>query len=213
MKWSEEAWEQADDIYRKILDLPFVCELSEGTLSRERFDFYISQDALYIHNYGRVLSHISSRIPSKDHSEDFLRFALDGVMVEKALHQSFIGNLHEDTAPTPTCLLYMNFESSKAAGPVEVEAASVLPCFWVYQRVGDEIIKKSAVDNPYRKWIDTYSDEAFAISTRRAIEICDELAENTTQTIRDLMTEAFIYSTKMEWMFWESAYNMEQWKI
>ncbi len=213
MKWSEKVWNQVEDIYKRILGLPFVCELSDGTLSRERFEFYISQDAVYIENYSRVLAHIASRIPSKSHSEDFLRFALDGVMVEKALHQSFIGNRQNVTIPTPTCLLYMNFESSKAIGPVEVEAAAVLPCFWVYQRVGEEIFRKSASDNPYRRWIDTYADEAFVMSTRKAIEICDQLAENTTQATRELMSEAFVYATKMEWMFWNSAYNMEQWKI
>lgn len=213
MKWSEKAWNQAENIYKKILELPFVCELSDGTLNRERFDFYISQDAIYLENYSRVLAHIAARIPSKSHSEDFLRFALDGVMVERALHQSFIGDRQNDAIPTPTCLQYMTFESSKAIGPVEVEAAAVLPCFWVYQRVGEEIFRKSRSDNPYRRWIDTYADEAFVISTRKAIEICDQLAENTTQATEELMTEAFVYATKMEWMFWDSAYNMEQWKI
>ncbi len=213
MKWSKNAWNDVEGIYQKILKLPFVRELSDGTLSRERFDFYISQDALYIDNYSRVLAHIASRLPLKRHSEDFLHFALDGVLVEKALHQSFIGEFQDIPIPAPSCLLYMNFQTSKATGPVEVEAASVLPCFWVYQRVGEEIIKKSVSDNPYRHWIETYADEEFTVSTRRAIEICDELAENTTQTIRNLMTEAFIYATKMEWMFWDSAYNLERWKI
>lgn len=213
MKWSENAWNDVDGIFRNILKLPFIRELSDGTLSRECFDFYISQDAIYIENYSRVLAHIASRLPQKSHSEDFLHFALDGVLVEKALHQSFMGDSQDITTPTPSCMLYMNFESSKATGPVEVEAASVLPCFWVYQRVGEEIIKKSAPDNPYSQWIETYADEAFAVSTRRAIEICDELAENTTRTIRDLMTEAFIYATRMEWMFWDSAYNLERWNI
>lgn len=213
MKWSEQAWNKAESTYRSILQLPFVRELEEGSLSRERFEFYIAQDALYIDNYSRVLAHIASRIPSKVHSEDFLRFALDGVMVEKALHESFLGPLRHPAAPTATCMLYMNFESSKASAPVEVEAAAVLPCFVVYQRVGEEIIRRSKADNPYRRWIDTYADEAFARSTRRAVEICDELAEAATEETRDLMTEAFVLGTRMEWMFWDSAYNTEQWKI
>lgn len=213
MKWSETAWSEVESIYKNILELPFVRELSEGTLSRERFNFYISQDAIYIENYSRVLAHIASRIPQKSYSEDFLHFALDGVLVERTLHQSFIGKSNAIALPTPTCLLYMDFETSKAVGPVEVEAAAVLPCFWVYQRVGEEIVRKSAGDNPYRQWIETYANEAFAASTRRAIDICDELAENTTPSIRALMTEAFVYATKMEWMFWNSAYNLEQWEI
>ncbi len=213
MKWSEQAWMQAEDIYLRILQLPFVKELADGTLSKERFEFYISQDAIYLDNYSRVLAHIASRLSSKSHSEDFMRFALDGIMVEQALHRSFIDPTKSPATPTPTCMLYMNFESSKAPGPIEVEAACVLPCFWVYQRVGREIMKKSVSDNPYQRWIDTYADETFAISTHRAIEICDELAHRSTPEIRDMMTEAFVYASRMEWLFWDSAYNMEQWKI
>lgn len=213
MKWSEEAWQQVDAIYRQILKLPFVTELSEGTLAKERFDFYIAQDALYLDNYSRVLAHIASRIPSKSHSEAFLRFALDGVLVEKALHESFLGPNKGNASPTPTCRLYMDFEASKAFAPVEVEAASTLPCFWVYQRVGSEIIRKSRKDNPYSRWIETYADETFAAATERAIEICDELAAKTTPEIRESMTEAFVYATKMELMFWDSAYKFEKWTI
>lgn len=213
MKWSLQAWNKVENVYNSILKHPFVRELAAGTLSRARFDFYIGQDALYIDNYSRVLAHIASRIPSKKHSEDFLRFALDGIMVERALHQSFISDTQKLVHPSPVCRQYMDFESSKAYAPVEVEAAAVLPCFWVYQRVGTEIIKTGTPDNPYSRWIGTYADEAFAASTLRAVEICDELADNTTQAVRDLMTEAFIIATKMEFLFWDSAYNSEQWKI
>lgn len=213
MKWSENAWREAEHIYNKILKLPFVVELSAGSLSRERFDFYLQQDAVYLENYSRVLAHIASRISSKRHSEAFLRFALDGVAVEKALHQSFIGNDAGNVHPTPTCLLYMNFALSKMLGPVEVEAAALLPCFWIYQRVGEEIYGKSGLKNPYMQWIDTYADKSFADATQRAIEICNELADAATPAIRKSMTEAFLYASRMEWMFWDSAYNLEQWKI
>ncbi len=213
MKWSEEAWARAEGIYEKILELPFVRELADGSLSDERFRFYISQDALYISNYCRVLAHMAARLGNSAHSEDFLRFTLDGVLVERALHRSCFGSGGSAASPSPTCMLYINFESSKAHESVEVEAAAVLPCFQVYQRVGEDILRNCAADNPYRRWIDTYADEAFAISTRRAIEICDELAAGTTAEIRRAMTEAYVCATRMEWMFWDSAYNLEQWKI
>ena len=89
-KWSEKAWKEVEPIYRAILDHPFVRELAEGTLNRERFLFYIRQDSIYIANYCRVLAHIASRLTDTDQTEDFLRFAADGVAVERALHQSFL---------------------------------------------------------------------------------------------------------------------------
>lgn len=213
-KWSELVWQKAAPIYEAILRLPFVAELADGTLSHERFLFYIGQDSLYIDNYSRVLAHIASRLPLKTQTEDFLRFAADGIAVEKALHESYLGGAPDPSVrPTPTCLLYMAYETAKGLEPVEVEAASVLPCFWVYKRVGEEIMRRTSADNPYRQWIETYGDETFEKSTLRAIEICDELAASATDSIRRAMTEAFLDATRMEWLFWNSAYNLEKWKI
>lgn len=212
MKWSEEAWRQAMPVYRRILGLPFVGELADGSLSRERFLFYLSQDAIYIENYSRVLAHIASRLPRQQQCADFLRFAADGIAVEQALHASYLNGITPAVA-TPTCLLYSSYESSLATAPVEVEAAAILPCFQVYQAVGEDILARATPDNPYYRWISTYGDEAFAASTLRAIEICDELAEAATPGLRRAMSEAFLTSTRMEWMFWDSAYNLEKWKI
>lgn len=213
MKWSDHAWREVADVYNAILEHPFVSELSAGTLSKERFLFYINQDSIYIENYSRVLAHIASRLPGRKQTEDFIRFASDGIAVEKLLHESYLAGSSVDSAPTPTTLLYNSFESSKALAPVEVEAACILPCFVVYLNVGRVISERSVAGNPYSHWIETYADETFAASTARAIEICDELAAKTTPEIREQMTRAFVMSARMEWMFWDSAYNLEKWKI
>lgn len=208
-KWSEQAWSAADHIYRAILDLPFVRELAAGTLPRDTFERYIGQDSLYINNYCRVLAHIASRLHSADHTEAFLEFARDGVAVEKALHSGYItvraGRM------SPACEFYTSLQNAQATAPVEVEAASVLPCFWVYQRVGKHIAAIARPDNPYTDWIATYSDPVFDASNERAIAICDCLAEETTPDIRQQMTDIFVECTRMEWLFWHSAYEDLNW--
>ena len=77
-KWSISAWKAAEPVYEAILKLPFITELKEGTLSVERFNFYIGQDSLYINVYSRVLAHIASRLADMTQVEDFLKFAGDG---------------------------------------------------------------------------------------------------------------------------------------
>ena len=47
-RWSDSAWEAARPVYEKILEHPFVRALADGTLSAERFRFYLRQDALYL---------------------------------------------------------------------------------------------------------------------------------------------------------------------
>ncbi|MBD5216975.1 MAG: thiaminase II [Bacteroidales bacterium] len=216
MKWSEEAWKASEDIYEKILQHPFVRGLADGTLPAEKFRFYIEQDALYLRQYFRVLSHIASRLDDISEAETFIKFASDGVAVEKALHGSFLKDDRQDEAfASPSCSLYTSTLLSQCLEPVEVEAAAVLPCFWIYQRVGEWIYASvgECMENPYSSWIQTYADKTFMESTERAIEICDRLAENASVEVRERMTKIFRYCARMEWLFWDSAWNLEAWKV
>ena len=49
MRFSDEAWQQNAALREAIHSLPFNTELAAGTLSRERFRFYIAQDAIDLH--------------------------------------------------------------------------------------------------------------------------------------------------------------------
>ncbi len=211
-KWSESAWEKITPIYDRILKLPFITELTAGDLSGEKFMNYMVQDSLYLKSYVQVLSHISSRLTDESSRRRLLEFALDGIEVEKAVHEEYLeGKEAERSDQSLTCLLYTSFLKSQAYSPVEVEMASVIPCFWVYQRVGEEILKRADTEtNPYGKWILTYADPQFARATKDALSICDRLAAETTDEVRQMMTEAFILGTKMELLFWESAYKLEE---
>ena len=154
--WSQQAWNAADHIYKEIIRHPFVLQLADGTLPREVFERYIGQDSLYLGVYCRVLSHLASRLPQADMTEAFLGFAQDGVAVEKALHSLYINE--RPIEMSPSCLLYTSTLMAQAYETVEVEAAAILPCFWVYLKVGQHIAATMKPDNPYSDWIATYSD-------------------------------------------------------
>ncbi len=213
-KWSDEAWQAALPTYNAILELPFLKELAAGTLPMEKFIFYLRQDAIYIENYCKVLASIASRVADKAHTEAFLHYALDGVSVEKTMHETYLAPYGPaDTEPSPTCLLYMSMQGAQATAPVEVQAAAILPCFWVYLMAGRHIAATATADNPFAAWIATYSDPSFDVSNQQCIDICDALAEKASPEVRRRMTEVFVLATKMEWMFWNSAYKLEQWEI
>ncbi len=216
MKWSEKAWEAIGPIYKETLNLPFIRELMNGTLDKEKFTFYIQQDALYLSDYGRILTAIATRLTKPGHIEAFISFAGESIAVENALHQTFCAELgvKGKQTPSPSCLLYTSFLLRQLNAPLEVMAAAVLPCFWIYKEVGDYILANQTKDyNPYQAWINTYGGEEFAQSVEIAINVCDELAEKCTAEQQDAMTEAFVTCSRLEWMFWDSAYNLEQWKI
>ncbi|KXH79600.1 thiaminase II [Chryseobacterium kwangjuense] len=216
MKWSEYIWKAIEQRYESILGMPFIKELSEGTLPRDKFRFYMAQDSLYLEHFGRTLSLIASKIQDLPDVLAFMRFAENAIVVENALHESYFVDfgVTDKGVLQPACHHYIHFLRSTAAfESVEIAVAAVLPCFWIYREVGDYIYKhQNSVDNPYQKWIETYGGDEFSVAVDQAIAICDRLAENGTEENRKKMTEAFIMSSRMEFHFWEAAYELKTWK-
>lgn len=217
MKWTDKTWKTIEPIYQEIIEMPFIKELQNGTLPLEKFQFYMGQDSFYLENFARSLALIGAKAERVDHALDFIRFAEGAIVVEKALHDSYFQEfgLENRGIIEPTTHHYINFLKSCAAlDQVEVAMAAVLPCFWIYQEVGDYIYKnQSAVANPYQKWIATYAGEEFRTLVIKAKGICDSVAENCTETQRLKMTEAFKTASRLEFMFWNSAYQLENWKV
>ena len=73
--------------------------------------------------------------------------------------------------------------------------------------------QNNSIANPYQNWIDTYGGEEFSKSVAQAIEITNKYASKTTEETLDKMNLAFEKSSKLEFIFWDSAYKKEQWKI
>lgn len=216
MKWSEKTWQAIEDKYMFILQMNFIKELSAGTLPLENFKFYMAQDSLYLEHFGRTLSLIAAKIPDLQDVLSFMRFAENAIVVENALHEFYFKDfgVTDKGVLQPACHHYIHFLRSTAALEcVEVAVAAVLPCFWIYREVGNFIFKyQNNINNPYQKWIDTYGGEEFSAAVDHAIAICDKIAEKATDDTRHKMTEAFIMSTRMEYHFWEAAYELKIWK-
>jgi len=217
MTWSEQAWDRVSPIYTKILALPFNTELSNGRLPIEKFVFYLAQDAYYLLEFGRTLSAISSRMQDADLVLAFAGFSIGAIFAERSLHESYFIEFGLDSRvqPSPSTLLYTNYILSQAAyANVEVAAAAVLPCFWIYKAVGDYIFAQQNGDqNPYKRWIDMYAGAEFAAAVKKAIALTDQLAAGANAETREKMWLAFEMATRLEWMFWNSAYEQEKWKI
>ena len=67
--------------------------------------------------------------------------------------------------------------------------------------------------NPYQAWIDTYAGEEFHAAVRAVIAATDEAAAMASADVRARMHAAFARATQLEWMFWDSAYRLEQWPV
>lgn len=214
-RFTEAAWSSIANIYQAILDHPFNQELADGTLPREKFIFYMQQDALYLADFARALAIMAGRAPNEEALIQFVRFAEGAAVVERSLHDTYFREFGI-TAPAsqqaPACFAYTNFLLATAAcRSYEEGMAALLPCFWIYREVGHAIYQRAAPENPYRRWIDTYAGQEFGEWVDRAIALTDAIADQASESARVRMREAFVFSSRLEWMFWDSAYRLEQW--
>ncbi|MEA2741147.1 MAG: hypothetical protein QOH05_4454 [Acetobacteraceae bacterium] len=213
----DRAWQGTTELRAAIHFLPFNRELAAGTLDQARFQFYITQDALYLDQYARILVMAGARGPDGAMLRLFGECALEAVAVEQVLHSQYLTQFGADPSgaePSPDCLNYTSFLLATAYHePWEVLLAALLPCFWIYWDVGNAIAREAAPDNKYRAWIDTYSDEGFGNAVRAVIAATDKAAAGATDQIRARMMTAFVRSTQYEYLFWDGAYQRRGWPV
>jgi len=218
--FSWEAWARNAAAYETIRSMPFNAELAAGTLPQDRFRHYIVQDAHYLIGFGRALSLAAAKAPDPDTIVQFSRAAQEAIVVERALHGGFfrdygIGpDTFAATPLTPACDHYVSYLTATAyAEPYAVLCAALLPCFWIYKAVGDDIFARAAPDNPYRAWIDTYAGDDFAAAVAAMIAATDCAARDASEAERARMHRAFTQATRLEWQFWDSAYRDAAWAL
>ena len=216
MSWYEEVRAKTEPVFQEIVKHDFVKDLMAGTLSDDVFGFYVNQDTLYLSEYTKVLSMVGIKCYEAEETQFYLESATGIIEVEKALHQVFLKKKYLNPEPTPTCELYTSYMARIVANyGVEVGLAATLPCFSIYKEVGDYIIanQTNKESNKYQDWIDTYAGEEFATSVAKAIEITNKYASTASPETLALMEEVFIKTSKLEWMFWDSAYKQENWAL
>src|SRR5580704_1063958 len=218
--FSDRIWQRTTPLREAIHALPFNQELSAGTLPSEKFRFYITQDALYLDQYGRALAIAGARGPDSATLHAFGRYAIEAIAVEQALHGRYLKEFGVDPAslataePSPDCLGYTSFLMATAYHePWEVLVAALLPCFWLYWDVGTAIAKTAAPGNPYRAWIETYADDGFGDAVKAVIATTDQAAAAASDTVSDRMATAFIRSCQYEWLFWDGAWHRRFWAV
>lgn len=214
MSFTTDAWAAIAPLRAAIDELPLIAQLSDGTLPREAFLEYLTQDARYLDGYARALAMAAAQARTGAELSFWAFGAHNAVVVEKALHESF--DIDPDAEPSAVCLAYTSYLSALATrGNYPVLVAGVLPCFWIYADVGDRLLAEvgDLTGHPYEAWIGTYADPEFAEATRKAKDLTDALAEQADAATLALMHEAFATAARYEWMFWDAPMRAERWPI
>lgn len=212
--WTEDAWATIENVFGSIIDHPFVVSLGDGSLDSAKFLYYVQQDWLYLREYSRALAALAAKLPNTEDASVVAQFAIDAQQAEIVVHNNYLSDGTPTCEMSPTCLAYTSFLARQAAfGSVEMLAAALLPCFWIYEKVGRHISKIEKSGNPFHVWISMYSSDAFGDSCKTFRKICDTLADSASPAVHRQMLSAFLTCSKLEFMFWDAAWKLELWPV
>lgn len=211
-----DLWIDTIPVYERILKLPFIQELTRGTLSKECFAYYMQQDALYLVDFARALSLIAAKANSASDIISFIRYAEAAIVGERELHEHYFTEYQIDSCAEKNseCFAYTHYLISTAATrSLEESIAAVLPCFWIYRDVGKHIYMHFESNNPYEKWILNYANEDFSKVVDEALLIAERMYAEASAFTQSAMKKMALQSSVLEWRFWDAAYNRQNYVL
>ena len=147
-RFTDRLWQDIAPIYDAILAHPFLAELADGSLSRERFVFYMQQDALYLQDFARALGLAGVRSPDVATVQAYLDFGSVAVTVESGAARELLrGVRRRGSCREGAGLLRLHelpARDRRRRVPTPKSVAALLPCFWIYREVGNHIYGTAA---------------------------------------------------------------------
>lgn len=222
-KFTERLFENVQPIWEKNHYHPFVQELGNGSLKREKFIHYMKQDYVYLIDYAKLFATAVTKTRDLETMDKFAQILHETLHFEMELHRQYAAEFGitreelESTKPTPVNLAYTRYMLNVAQNGNLAEIVScLLPCAWDYWEIG-KLLRKQYGDkienNPYKQWIETYDSETFGEGAKWLIDLMDKLAEGLPERELAILEEHFQITTKYEYLFWEMNYLEQDWPI
>ncbi|WP_067836263.1 thiaminase II [Amphibacillus sediminis] len=220
MKFSKLIRTEADPIWQASFEHPFVQGVGDGTLPLDRFRYYVMQDSYYLTHFARVQALGGAKADTLEITNRMAIHAQGTYEAEMALHRTFtkLLNITEEEQrafkPAPTAYAYSSHMYRAAQfGHLGDLIAAILPCYWLYYEIGEQLKYKRPKEPIYQEWIKTYGSDWFKELVYEQINRLDQIASQVTELDRNRMKDHFVISCQYEYLFWEMAYTLEKWPI
>lgn len=222
MTFSQHLRSLAEPIWAAQFTHPFVVRLGSGTLPERKFKYYILQDARFLSDLAQVFAITAEKAPDAGSAARFAKLAEETLVVERSLHETYgrrwkLTRRQMSKVPmAPTNYAYTRHMLQVAQNGSALDAAVVaLPCAWIYCVVGQHLLHKGkpAKSHPYRDWLLLYASPEFAEVGRWMRGRVDAWAKKAGDDEKARCEQAFLISSRYEWMFWEMAWNEESWPV
>lgn len=221
MKFSEYLRQEASQILAATYAHPFIQGIAEGNLGADQLKHYVKQDFEYLNSMIKSRGLAISRCESREDMEMFHKSIAYVLYDEGKAHENLCrvaGVDYEELQGfplAPSAHQYISHMIATAAtGSVGDIIAATLPCPWMYLEIGRQLVQEVNPEptHPFYDWITIYGKEDSAAVDRYFARL-DEIAEESSQAAKDRMRDLFMTSCRMEYMFFDMAYRLEEWPV
>ena len=207
MTLSKKLWQDNSDLAAESKNSPFVQGILDGTLAKEKFSYYVSQDAFFLKAFARAYIVAGAKAPDW---KDFIKLhkLAAGVLEELKLHESYAlqwGVNVDKVSPSPTTRRYTDFVMATAWGhDTGMTVTALTPCMRLYAWLGKELAAQNPEKHRYIEWIRTYSSKDIEELACELEELLDKYGEQKTP----MTAETYRYAMECERDFFQAAFDL-----
>jgi len=179
--FTQKLWAGSLPIFNQIVKCDFLGQLTDGSLDKESFAHFLTQDILYLKKDADALGRLAKRADCEREKVFFSELEKDGLEIEFILQDEYLAyyQLEAATSQSPAFEAYSDFLLKHSQESVYENAViALLPCFWLYSSMRIHTIDKVTGNNPYQKFIDTYAGDEYREYTKRFLQIVEMHAVN-----------------------------------
>jgi thiaminase/transcriptional activator TenA len=206
---AEVAWQEA-------MEKRFLLEMADGTLSPERFRYYMLIDYLYLIEYIKTLRIIEER-SGEPEIKSFLQNTIGAT--EEELGRVHFPNMMQlgiteevisKTALPQEAEEYIRYMRSLAQKrPILESLTALLDCSWAYAYIAEHMIEQYGEkirNSRYRDWFMAYITKEYMDSNQAWIDMVDALAEALDEEREEELCRIFVTCAGYENEFWDAVY-------
>lgn len=214
----QSLWDAALPLYTSILSHPFMLGIRDGELASDRLAFYVTQDWHFLRAAARAFSSMVDNARNDEWILAFNRSSTDVLLLEHGLQKrmlEILGLTEEQirqTPPAPTNEAYSSWIQLLALqAPFQESLAALLPCFWLYNRLGSDLKRLGARHPLAADWAGFYAGRAYSQMMEELLELVEDVGQASSDEVRARMTARFLHACRYEFMYWQMNWSLEQW--
>ncbi|KAI9894658.1 MAG: hypothetical protein M1814_002014 [Vezdaea aestivalis] len=200
------------DVWNAFTKHEFVKKLANGTLQREKFQYYLVQDYLYLIQLARAYALAAYKVKDID---SIIKFSntTNSIQEEMRKHLELCADFGlskaeiEATQEDIVCTAYTRYilDVGQTEDCLSLQVA-ISPCFIGYARIAEQLYNDPDTvkdGNQYHKWILGYSNEDFKAVVTDISGTIERYIVNESPASVEKLVDIFRRATLLETAFWD----------